>query len=66
MGVIEEYRAQGIAPMFYYQTAKAAIKYGYQHGEMSWILENNMMMNRDIQTLGGRVYKTYRMVEKPL
>jgi GNAT superfamily N-acetyltransferase len=66
MGVIEEYRAQGIAPMFYYETAKAAMKYGYRHGEMSWILENNMMMNRDIQTLGGRVYKTYRILEKPL
>jgi GNAT superfamily N-acetyltransferase len=66
MGVVEEYRAQGIAPMFYYETAKAAIPLGYKHGEMSWILENNMMMNRDIQTLGGQVYKTYRMVEKPL
>ncbi len=66
MGVIEEYRAQGIAAMFYYETARAAIPAGYQHGEMSWILENNVMMNRDIQALGGKVYKTYRMVEKPL
>ena len=66
MGVIEEYRAQGIAPMFYYETAQAAIKAGYRHGEMSWILENNMMMNRDIQALGGHVYKTYRMMDKPL
>ena len=66
LGVVEEYRAQGIAPMFYYETAKAGIKLGYRHGEMSWILENNTMMNRDVETLCGRVYKTYRMVEKPL
>ena len=39
---------------------------GYRGGEMSWILENNMMMNRDILALGGKVYKTYRIVEKPL
>jgi len=66
MGVVEEWRAQGIAPMFYYETAKAALAFGYKHGEMSWILENNMMMNRDIQALGGHVYKTYRVYQKPL
>lgn len=66
MGVVEEYRAQGIAAMFYYETAKAAVRSGYHHGEMSWILENNMMMNRDAQSLGGRVYKRYRLVQKPL
>ena len=66
MGVVEEWRAHGIAGMFYYETAKAAVRRGYVHGEMSWILENNMMMNRDAQTLGGRVYKRYRLVEKPL
>ena len=52
--------------MFYYETAKAGLPAGYLHGEMSWILENNLMMNRDIQTMGGQVYKTYRIVEKPL
>ena len=66
MGVVEEWRAHGVAAMFYYETAKAGLPAGYQHGEMSWILENNLMMNRDIQTLGGHVYKTYRIVEKPL
>jgi GNAT superfamily N-acetyltransferase len=66
MGVVEEWRAHGVAAMFYYETAKVGLPAGYQHGEMSWILENNLMMNRDIQTMGGQVYKTYRIVEKPL
>jgi GNAT superfamily N-acetyltransferase len=66
MGVVEEWRSHGIAAQFYYETAKAAIPKGYKYGEMSWILESNMMMNRDIQTLGGRVYKTYRIYQKPL
>ena len=66
MGVVEEWRAHGVAAMFYYETVKAGLPIGYKYGEMSWILENNLMMNRDIQTLGGRVYKTYRIVEKPL
>jgi GNAT superfamily N-acetyltransferase len=66
MGVVEEWRAHGVAAMFYYETAKAGLPIGYKHGEMSWILENNVMMNRDIQSMGGHVYKTYRIVEKPL
>jgi len=66
MGVVEEWRAQGVAAMFYYETARVGLPIGYKFGEMSWILENNLMMNRDIQAMGGRVYKTYRIVEKPL
>ena len=66
MGVVEEWRAQGVAAMFYYETAKVGLPAGYKFGEMSWILENNMMMNRDIQAMGGQVYKTFRLVEKPL
>jgi hypothetical protein len=33
---------------------------------MSWILENNDMMNRAIRLFGGEVYKTYRVYEKRL
>jgi hypothetical protein len=33
---------------------------------MSWILESNDMMNRAIKRLGGEIYKTYRIYEKPL
>jgi hypothetical protein len=39
---------------------------GYKYAEMSWILESNDMMNRAIRSLGGTVYKTYRMYEKAL
>jgi hypothetical protein len=50
----------------YLETAKSALRRGYQRAEMSWILENNMMMNRGIRFMGGEVYKTYRMYEKRL
>jgi len=64
MGVLPEYRGAGVDALIYIETAKAAIKRGYKWAEMSWILENNEMMNRSIQMLGGKVYKTYRMYEK--
>ncbi len=66
MGVVEEWRAHGIAAMFYYETTKAGLPAGYKWGEMSWILENNVMMNHDLKAMGGHVYKTYRVYEKPL
>ena len=58
MGVIEEYRSTGIDALFYAETAKTARARGYKQLEGSWILEGNVMMNRIIERLGGRRYKT--------
>jgi hypothetical protein len=66
MGVIPEYRALGIDAVFYVETARKAFAKGYERCEMSWILESNDMMNRIIERLGGKVYKTYRIYEKPV
>jgi GNAT superfamily N-acetyltransferase len=66
MGVIPEYRALGIDAAFYVETARSAFAKGYERCEMSWILESNDMMNRIIERLGGRIYKTYRIYERPL
>jgi hypothetical protein len=66
MGVVPEYRALGIDALFYVETARSAFAKGYGRCEMSWILESNDMMNRIIERLGGTVYKTYRIYEKPV
>ncbi len=66
LGVLPEFRGSGVDALMYLETAKSAIPKGYQAAEMSWILENNVMMNRSIQFLGGKVYKTYRMFQKGL
>jgi len=66
MGVVESYRQRGIDACFYVELTRSAKAKGYEQCEMSWILENNVMMNRIIQRLGGRVYKTYRVYEKSL
>jgi GNAT superfamily N-acetyltransferase len=66
MGVVPEYRSLGIDAAFYVETARAAFAKGYERCEMSWILESNDMMNRIIERLGGTIYKTYRIYQKPL
>ncbi len=66
MGVIEEYREKGIDALMYVEAAKVAFRKGYRWCEMSWILEDNVMMNRILQRLGGEIYKTYRIYEMVL
>ena len=66
LGVLPQYRAKGVDALMYLETAKRAAPKGYKWAEMSWILETNEMMNRSIRMLGGEVYKTYRMFEKPV
>ena len=38
-------------------------KLGYGDCEMSWILEDNVLMNRSLEVLGAKRYKTYRIYE---
>ena len=43
-----------------------ALKRGCTQVEMSWILEDNVGMRNMIESIGGRVYKRYRIYEKNL
>ena len=42
------------------------ISKGVVHGEYSWILEDNMRVRHILESMGSRVYKTYRIYEKAL
>ncbi len=66
MGVLPEYRSLGLDSALYTETARAAIAKGITLCEMSWILESNTMMRRIIESLGGSIYKTYRLYDLPL
>ncbi len=63
LGVVEEYRASGLAAGFYAALVRNARKLGYGDCEMSWILEDNILMNRSLELMGARRYKTYRIYE---
>jgi GNAT superfamily N-acetyltransferase len=66
MGVIKKFRSRGIDSIFYYETTKRALARGITRGEMSWILENNVLMNRILERLGFSVYKKYRLYDSSL
>jgi hypothetical protein len=45
---------------------KVGIAAGVTESEASWILEDNVMMRRMLEAIGGRVYKTYRLYSKSI
>jgi GNAT superfamily N-acetyltransferase len=65
-GVLNEYRHTGLSYLLYDALEKAAKKNGYEWGEMSWVLEDNEAINRFNASIGGRIYKKYRIFEKKI
>ncbi|HVU86802.1 MAG TPA: hypothetical protein VHD36_05745 [Pirellulales bacterium] len=63
LGVVEKFRRRGVVEMFILQTLAAGIARGYTGAELSWTLEDNDLINRTIEKVGGRRYKTYRLYE---
>jgi ribosomal protein S18 acetylase RimI-like enzyme len=66
LGVKAEYRGRGIESVMLAEALKAGHDAGFQGAEASWTLEDNDAVNRLIEILGGKVYKTYRIYERPL
>ena len=65
-GIKKKYRQQGIDALMYYEAYKTGVAKGYRRGEMSWILEDNTLMNRGLQNMGATLYKRYRIYDYPL
>jgi GNAT superfamily N-acetyltransferase len=66
LGLKPAYRHQGLAAMLIAHLWQEGVRAGYPRGECSWILEDNWEMRRGLDRIGGVVYKTYRVYEKPL
>jgi hypothetical protein len=66
MGGIVEFQNLGMGSVFLDEIYRRGPAAGYPTGEMSWVLENNVMMNRAAELIGGRRTKTYRIYEMPV
>jgi GNAT superfamily N-acetyltransferase len=66
LGIKEGFRRRGIDAILYLDTLRTARELGYTGGEISWTLEDNHLVNRAIESMGGRKYKTYRLYEKSI
>jgi GNAT superfamily N-acetyltransferase len=63
LGVVDEYRGQGVDAVLYYKLFENAWKKNYVTAEAAYVMENNMPMIRILEDLGGIVNKRYRLYE---
>jgi GNAT superfamily N-acetyltransferase len=63
LGVVEKFRRAGVAETLVLQLMDEAFKRGFT-GELSMTLEDNIMVNRFIEAMGARRYKTFRIYQR--
>jgi GNAT superfamily N-acetyltransferase len=66
LGVLPEYRRTGVDILLYHDSIRNGLAMGIKTSEMSWILEENDLMRRALERMGGVVTKVYRIYEKVL
>lgn len=67
LGVLSEFRRRGVAELLILKTLDhGKNKLRYTAAELGWTLEDNALINRTIEAVGGTRYKTYRIYERAL
>jgi len=66
LGTKAEYRNKGVDAIMFREAFKGVKKGGYKRVDFSWILEDNIPVQRLIEMIGGSLYKKYRIYEKRL
>jgi len=66
LGIKKEYRNKGVEALMFREGFPPIKKGNYKRVEFSWILEDNIPVQRTIELFGGRLYKKYRIYEKAL
>ena len=66
LGTLKEYRRMGIDVCFYVRNIVTAREKGIIRAEASWILEDNIPMNRALEHINAKVYRKYRLYQKAI
>ena len=66
LGVKPAYRGKGLDGVLIGKIHEVLQPLGIPRGECSWILEDNLPMRNALERMGGWIYKTYRVFDKPL
>jgi hypothetical protein len=48
------------------ELVRRGLKEGYDWAELGWTLEDNRLINAAIRSMGAKIYKRYRLFEKPI
>ena len=63
LGVLPGFQGRGIAEAMVLRTLEVALAKGYTGCEMGWTLDDNWRVNRAVEAVGAKRYKTYRIYE---
>ena len=63
-GIIGKFQKKGLDALLYLESARAARDLGYRDSEISWLLEDNALVIRATEFMGGTLSKKYRIYEK--
>jgi len=63
MGIKPAYRKRGLDAALFARSLRAALRAGFTAAEMSWVLDDNILMQRIGEMSGATRYKTYRLYE---
>ena len=66
LGIKPEYRNRGVDALLYREGFNGIKKGNYKRLEFSWILEDNIPVQRIVEMVGGTLYKKYRIYEKEI
>jgi hypothetical protein len=67
LGILEPFRRRGVVELLILRTLDFGKNQAHFTGaELSWTLEDNDLINRTIEAVGGRRYKTYRIYERAI
>jgi hypothetical protein len=65
-GVRKEFRGRGIDVLMGYTTIKSALEAGFKVADSHHQLETNTKVRAEMERLGGKVYKRFRIYRKDL
>lgn len=66
LGIKQKFREVGVGPLLYAEYLSRGPRRGYPEGEASWILEDNVQMNRALEEMCGKRTKVYRIYDRAL
>lgn len=66
LGITPEHRHTGVDALLYLEIFRRGARKGFTAGEFSWMLEDNLAIRKPMENLGARVYRTYRLYERPI
>jgi GNAT superfamily N-acetyltransferase len=66
LGLLPPYQRRGLDSLLILSTIEQVRKHGYVGGELSWVMDNNVVLKNALAKLGAIIDKEYALFEKPL